>query len=196
MSVHYLCFSYIYLIVSLHPLFFIMAAFNNWLANLAEIGQCEPVWASSSHHWLGGCSLLTHEKVRVSHCLFTCLGVLLSHYFFLYLLITILKTIMPTYFKNLFKDCFRRTCSRGATTIYASVATLLMLLLSSPPVTSVDSNGHFSFLIVHESLNSTLLQQKISSLGSVIPHPPGLSITLVKTVFPSLLLTSASLPVF
>lgn len=70
-----------------------------------------PWGASSSHHWLGGCMLLMHEKVQVSHCLFTCLRVLLPHYFFLYLLITIVTTMMPTSFKNLFKDCFWRTCS-------------------------------------------------------------------------------------
>lgn len=86
-----------------------MAASNNF----CKFSRNWPLWASSSHHWLGGCMLLRHEKVQVSHCLFTCLRVLLPHYFFLYLLITILTTIMPTYFKNLFKDCFWRACSGG-----------------------------------------------------------------------------------
>lgn len=166
-----------------------MAAFNNWLANLAEIGQCEPALATTG--WKDApCRTVKKYKFPIAslHASGSC--------FLFVFFITILKTIMATYCKNLFKDCFWRTCSSGATSIYASAAILLMMLLSSPPVTSVDSNDHFSFLIILESLNRRLLQQKISSLGSVIPHHPGLSITLVKTVFPSLLLTSASLSVF
>lgn len=151
-----------------------MTVFKNWLANLAGIGPCEPVWASSSHHQLEGCTLLTREKVQVLDC---CFYMPHSLAFTLFPLISSHHNLNNHHanlsFKKLFqKLCFWRMGSGGVATIYASAATLLMLLFSSSSMTSIDSNDHFSFLILLESLNSTFFPQKISSFGSVLPHTP------------------------
>lgn len=95
------------------------------------------------------------------------------------------------------KLCFQRKYSGRTTTIYTSAATSPTLLLSHPQMTLL------LFTVLITSLFSLYLNLSTSLsflksflfLAFVVPHTPELSITLINTASPSLLLASATLPV-